>query len=179
MPRKNKSTDKPAPQENDSNYEDSLFRRRLELEDMLATAHARSSGELGNMGFWGCVGAFAIAADLAFLGGFGTVCAVWSGMDSLDARGKVRAAERELKDVNEKLLKYQEIKLAARAAEPSSKLNPSSPQNGFNNAAEPEDNVETLKKKMAALQQQVEDLQNPKTIELDKPKPRHKNPGIG
>jgi DNA repair exonuclease SbcCD ATPase subunit len=169
MFRKNKKPKKSRPEVIDDAYEADLIAQKKELQQKIDLYENRSSKEAADIGFWGMVGAAAIAFDVAILGGVGTGLAL--GSSALWARYGLnrRRAEKKLTEVEQELWDYQELKQRLSPPAPEQKpAIPSSAKNDFKTAAQPETEVDILKKKLAELEKKMEEIQNPKPVKLDK-----------
>jgi DNA repair exonuclease SbcCD ATPase subunit len=167
--RKNKKPKKSRPEIIDDNYEADLIAQKEALQLQIGLYETRSTKEAADIGFWGMVGAAAIAFDVAILGGVGTGLAL--GSSALWARYglRKRRAEKKLKEVEQGLQDYQEMKqrLSPPALE-KKPLDTASAKDDFKTAATPETEVELLKKKLADIEKKMEEIQNPKPAKLDK-----------
>jgi len=167
--RKNKKPKKTRPETIDDSYEADLIAKKKELQKQIDLYENRASKEAVDIGFWAMIGGAAMAFDVAILGGVGTGLAI--GSSALWARYGLnrRRAEKKLKEVDQELQDYQELKqrLSPPAAEQKPSI-PSSVKEGFKTAAQPETEVDALKKKLAELEKKVEEIQNPKPTVLDK-----------
>ncbi|MCE9508645.1 MAG: hypothetical protein K8R48_10110 [Alphaproteobacteria bacterium] len=169
MFRKNKKPKKTRPEVIDDSYEADLIAKKKELQKQIDLYENRESKEAVDIGFWAMIGGVAMAFDVAVLGGVGTGLAI--GSSALWARYGLnrRRAEKKLKEVDQELQDYQELKQRLSPPAPEKKpLNTASAKDEFKTAAQPETEVDILKKKLAELEKKMEEIQNPKPSVLDK-----------
>ncbi|MDI1226539.1 MAG: hypothetical protein PSY14_02495 [bacterium] len=81
--------------------------KRRELTDRWLAFKTASRREGIQLGFWGGVGALAIAADLTLLGGLGTALAAMSGLSFVTYRREVKRLEKALKEVDRTITALQ------------------------------------------------------------------------
>jgi len=150
-----------------------LEKERGKLQERYDLLTGRARKEVGDVGFWGAVGAVALMADWAFLGGFGTVVAAWSAAEYIAYTRRAHEVGKELKDVKTRIhdmqqaqfeLKIQQMKNAPQNA-PG---NDNSLKDEFSPAAKAE--IEALRQKLSKLEGQVGQMQEDKEKGLDKPK---------
>ena len=154
-----------------------LEKERSKLQERYDALSGKARKEVGDVGFWGAVGAVALMADWAFLGGFGTVVAAWSAGEYISYARRAHETGKELKDVKTRIhdmqqaqfdLKIQQMKNAPQ----NGPTNDNSLKDEFSPAAKAE--IDALREKLAKLEGQVGQLQEDKGNGLDKPK--FKNP---
>lgn len=153
----------------------SLEQNCKKLEKRYEAAVHRARHELGDMGFWGAVGAVAMVADLTIMGGIGTALAVWSGAGFLAYNSSANQVGKELKRVRERIEDMQQARFEAQLQKNANNNTPqpAAPEGKnlseeFSPAARAE--IEALRDKLAKLENQVTQLQDEKEKGLDKPK---------
>ena len=99
------------------------------------------------VGFWASVGAVAMAADMALLGGLGTALAAMSGAGFLAYRRESKRLEHELKELDHSISQFrrEQDDYARRHPKPEKSLD-----DGFSPAA---------KRKIDGLQARLDDLE--------------------
>lgn len=153
----------------------SLEQNCKKLEKRYEATIFRARHELGDMGFWGAVGAVAMVADLTVMGGIGTALAIWSGAGFLAYNSSANQIGKELKRVRERIDDMQQARFEAQLQKNAQQHapQPASPDGKklseeFSPAARAE--IEALRDKLAQLENQVTQLKGEKEKGLDKPK---------
>lgn len=151
-----------------------LEKERRRLQDRYDTLTGKARGEIGDVGFWGAIGALAIAADWTITGGLGTAFAAWSAGEYVMYARRAREVGKELKTVKSRIQDMQQARFEAQmqqlkqAPQQQGPAPEASLKDEFSPAAKAE--IEALRAKLAKLEQQVGQMQDDKQNGLDKPK---------
>lgn len=97
--------------------------RRRELQERWFVYRGSSRREGAKSAAWLAVGAIGVAADVALLGGLGTVMASVAGLGFLSYRKEVKRLEKELKSIDSTIqqLKIERDDAALRGPSPENK----------------------------------------------------------
>ncbi|MBW7911404.1 MAG: hypothetical protein H3C49_09090 [Alphaproteobacteria bacterium] len=170
-----KNTEKNGKPKKDADPLAMLEKERNRLQERYDTLTGKARGEVGDVGFWGAVGALALMADWTFTGGLGTAFAAWSAGEYVMYARRAREVGKELKVVKSRIQNMQQARFEAQiqqmkqapqktqGAVPDTSL-----KDEFSPAAQAE--IESLRSKLATLEKQVGQMQEDKAGGLDKPK---------
>jgi len=161
-----------SPKKKDADPLAMLEKERRRLQERYDTLTGKARGEIGDVGFWGAVGALAIAADWTITGGLGTAFAAWSAGEYVMYARRAREVGKELKTVKSRIQDMQQARFEAQMQQlkqaPQGPAPEASLKDEFSPAAKAE--IEALRAKLAKLEQQVGQMQDDKQNGLDKPK---------
>lgn len=139
--------------------------RRRELQERWFVYRGSSRREGVKSAAWVALGVIGVAADVAVLGGLGTVMATVSGMGFFAYRKEVKRLEKELKSIDSILTELREERAKLDLSGPALAAKPSI-QAEFSPAAQRK--VDGLQARLDELEKSIEKITGPKAP--DKPK---------
>lgn len=143
-------------------FDRELKNTRREVIKKKDVANAEASGKFSDIGFWGVVAGIGFVADWTFLGGFGTAMAALGGASWISHKSDERKAKKELEDLDRKLMELEELK----ALNPQLQPQPApKAKEDFTKVS-----IDELRKKLEDVQKELDEIKNPKSGQLDKPK---------
>ena len=154
---KKKKNETPSDQEPQTFY-DKLLEQREHLNEYKDALLAKTSSQIGGVGFMGALGGVALLADWTLTGGFFTILAGADALSYMNVRTNLRKVDKDLKDIDEKILQLE--------------LMPDFQKNRLEHASKLKDDFAKSQFTIGQLSQQLQDLQR-QVAEARDPKPEN------
>lgn len=144
-------------------FYDKLLEQREHLNEQKDALRAKTHSEIGGVGFMGALGGVALLADWTLTGGFFTILAGAEGMSYLNVRSNLRKVDKDLKDIDEKILQLEQMPdFQKNRLERNSKLK--------DDFAKSQMTIDQMSQQLQDLQRQVAEVRDPKPENLVKPR---------